>query len=130
MYSNEIIPQDIERYSGLQVHQLLREGVGRAGEPAKLHPHSKIAPLHVGGRDSIWVRLPDPLMCGDADNLLILEVSMARILERLVDFQGLREVDVCSKVFFYRIEIISQAIGRELEAPFCAVLEIPSLLSG
>ena len=57
MNPHEVVPAEVERERGLQILQLLAEGVGQPREAAACHADREVLPLHVACRDVVRVRL-------------------------------------------------------------------------
>ena len=55
----EIVVHVVKGDRGNVVFDLLREGIGKPGEAAHLHPHGEVLPLDVAGADMLRVRVPD-----------------------------------------------------------------------
>ena len=65
----EVIVHVKQRNHGDVVVQLLTEGVRQASEPAHVHPHIKILPLHITGADVFVVRRTDDVYALGAQTL-------------------------------------------------------------
>jgi hypothetical protein len=117
MHSAEVVIGEMQRTRGLQVVQLLAEGVGQAREPADCHPHSQVLPLnmrsaHVFGIGVSLANLGYNLhdwLWGVPPGCIVLAVIAVQLYD-------LTEVHIRPKVLFNSIDVKPESVSRELDA--------------
>jgi hypothetical protein len=60
MNATEIVKRKVQSNGGLEVVQLLAEGIREPRQSAKLHPHGEILAFYVAGRNIACARMTDP----------------------------------------------------------------------
>ena len=100
---------------GFQVRQLLAESICQPREPAKLHTHGEVLPLHVAGRNVAHARVADSHLgycLRDAWWGIPLFVVLPKVSKQL---HKLCEVYVQPKDFRNRLCVEVEAVRGQLD---------------
>src|SRR5437764_105724 len=89
MYSAEVVPRDVKRDSGLEVIQLLAEGVNEPRKAPKVHSEVEIRPFDMAGANVCFVRVAGNLGWDRLDNLARAVPVRAAVLRLAVNFHQL-----------------------------------------
>jgi hypothetical protein len=115
MNATEIVVREMQGNGGFQVRQLLAESVRQARQPAKLHSHGEVLPLHVASRNVACARVSDSHLgyrLRDPWWGVPPFVVLPKVSEQL---HKLREVHIQPKDFRNGLGVEVEAIGGQLD---------------
>ena len=132
MNTTEIVKREVQSNGSFQVRQFLAVGVREPRQPAKLHPHGKVLPLHVAGRNVAHTRIPDSHLGYNLRDPWWGVPRVGTIVLSVIpeQFHKLGEVHVQAECVSDGILIESESVSSELDLVSQSAVQIANKTAG